>query len=65
MNKEVPCHRKQVVYGLRCCALARHVRLVNLSSNAEPKPVRTLWCKPEGSCLLHFPQTSLGSASYV
>lgn len=41
MNKEVLCHRKYVTYGVRCCAVAKHVRLANVTSNAELKPART------------------------
>ena len=35
MNKEVLCHRKYVTYGVRCCAVAKHIRLANVTSNAE------------------------------
>lgn len=58
---------EKLAYGVKCCAIAKHVRLANVTANAELKPVRTNTVVQAGggggcggrSCLLHLPLTAV------
>lgn len=54
---------EKLARGVKYCAVAKHVRLANVSANAEVKPVRTNTAVQArvggGSCLLHLPLTAV------
>lgn len=49
---------KKLAYGMKCCAVAKHVRLANGTANADLKLVRANGAMQAGkvrSWLLHLP----------
>lgn len=38
---------EKLAYGVKCCAVAKHIRLANVSANADLNLVELTWqCKP-------------------